>query len=311
MRVFSFEVGDEFRIGLEGEDGRAIDFSRAWPLYRFAVGGEALAVGFASLQDIIERGFFEMKTFNSVLSFVEKHDLWDELALKGRIRYAVPVARPSKILALGRNYAAHAAESNAPIPEEPIIFEKSTTSMIPHGANIVIPWWLNGRVDHEIELAVVMGKRGRYIPKEKAMSFVAGFTILNDVSARTMQAEDLGKSNPWLRSKSIDTFAPIGPAVVPRDCIEDPQNLEMVLRVNREERQRSNTSNMIFKIPEIIEYISKYMTLLPGDIISTGTPEGISPIVPGDVVEATIEGIGTLRNKVAKEKKDKKFHPGP
>ncbi|MCI0513287.1 fumarylacetoacetate hydrolase family protein [candidate division KSB1 bacterium] len=213
------------------------------------------------------------------------------------INYRVPVERPSKILCLGRNYVAHAKETGHDAPQSPIFFCKASSSLIPHQGTILIPAGI-GRVDHEVELAVVIGKTGHAIPENKAWEYVAGYTILNDVTARTLQKNDMAASNPWFRSKSLDTFGPIGPFLVPKSLIPEPHQLTIQLKVNAEIRQQANTAQMIFKIPELIAYISKYMTLNSGDIISTGTPAGISPLADGDIVEAEIMGLGLLRNFV-------------
>ena len=211
-----------------------------------------------------------------------------------------PIQTPSKILALGRNYKAHAEEGGHKVTEEPIFFNKVPTTILPHEGEIIYPPGVT-RLDHEIELAVVISDRAKNVAESDAMDHVAGYTIANDITARDMQKADLAKSHPWLRSKNFDTFLPIGPYLVPKDAVPDVHNLDMELKVNGETRQKSNTSMMVFSIPEIIAYISRYMTLLPGDIILTGTPEGISPLEVGDVIEATIESLGTLRNTVVKD----------
>jgi 2-keto-4-pentenoate hydratase/2-oxohepta-3-ene-1,7-dioic acid hydratase in catechol pathway len=304
-----FLVGDEVRIGLANA-GRRVDFSRAWEIYRLA-GGDAWSEAsssqslpraqpfpcLGSLQLMIERDLFNLETFSAVYAFLEAHDLVDELAIRGTTKYALPISRPSKILALGRNYAAHAHEGGLDVPAEPIVFDKVVTSLVAHEGDIVYPRQV-GRLDHEIELAVVIGRRAKDVHPQEAWECVAGYTIGNDISARDVQERDLQKGNPWLRSKSFDTFAPMGPYLVPREAVPDAHNLDMVLKVNGETRQQSDTSKMVFKIPEVVAYISEHMTLLPGDIIMTGTPEGISPLVVGDLVEATIAGLGTLRNRV-------------
>ncbi|MCK4303523.1 MAG: fumarylacetoacetate hydrolase family protein [Candidatus Eisenbacteria sp.] len=291
-----FSAGGEKRIGLMTGDS-VIDFCRAAQVYELADKGSSVVSEFRTLEAMIEGGHFSRDSFSSVVSFLEKHGLVEDFTLEGEIAYELPISRPSKILALGRNYRAHAEESGLDVPDEPIIFDKVTTSMVAHGGDIVYPPQVT-RMDHEIELAVVIGRRAKDIRTGDAWDYIAGYTIANDVSARHMQERDIGKGNPWLRSKSFDTFAPMGPYLVPRDAVSDAHNLELELKVNGEVRQRSNTSKMVFKIPEVISFISSHMTLLPGDIILTGTPEGISPLVPGDVVEATIENIGTLRNRV-------------
>ncbi|HOT96667.1 MAG TPA: fumarylacetoacetate hydrolase family protein [bacterium] len=205
--------------------------------------------------------------------------------------------RPTKILCLGRNYRAHAAELDNTVPESPMYFAKVPSSLLPHQGAICIPAGI-GRVDHELELALVIGKRGARIPAEKAMEHVAGYTIANDVTAREMQREEQKKGKPWTLAKGIDTFCPIGPWLIPADLLPDPHRLAMELKVDGEVRQKGNTGEMVYKIPELIAYISRYMTLEPGDILLTGTPEGVSPLQPGNRVECSIEGLGTLENLV-------------
>jgi 2-keto-4-pentenoate hydratase/2-oxohepta-3-ene-1,7-dioic acid hydratase in catechol pathway len=207
--------------------------------------------------------------------------------------------RPSKIICLGRNYAAHAEELGHEIPKEPVIFLKPPSSLIGPGQAIILPR-KSKHVDHEVELAVIIGKRGRRIPWEKAMDYVLGYTILMDITARDLQWEAKRKGLPWTVSKGFDTFAPIGPRVVDKREL-NIEDLEIGLKVNGEIRQLARTSEMIFKVPEIIEYVSNIMTLEPGDIIATGTPAGVGPLRHGDKVEAWIEGIGTLEEDVLAE----------
>ncbi|MCA6213619.1 fumarylacetoacetate hydrolase family protein [Thermococcus bergensis] len=208
--------------------------------------------------------------------------------------------KPSKIICLGRNYAEHARELGHEIPEEPVIFLKPPSALIGPGQTIILPRRSN-RVDHEVELAVIIGKRGKNIPREKAMDYILGYTILMDITARDLQWEAKKKGLPWTVAKGFDTFAPIGPRVVDKREI-NVDDLEIGLKVNGEVRQLSRTSKMIFKIDEIIEYVSGIMTLEPGDIIATGTPEGVGPLRHGDVVEAWIEGIGVLKEEVLAER---------
>ena len=209
----------------------------------------------------------------------------------------LPPVTPGKIVCVGRNYAAHAAESGMSVPDEPIIFPKASSSVIGTG-DAIVHHSICSRVDHEVELAVVMGSNAWKTSRKVAREKVFGYTVLNDVSARNMQIKDIGLSNPWFRSKSLDTFCPMGPWIVTRDEVDDPQELDLECRVNGEIRQRGNTRDMIFPVDELIEFISTHMTLEPGDIISTGTPEGISAILPGDVVECQVQGIGTISNPV-------------
>ena len=208
----------------------------------------------------------------------------------GEKEYAL---NPSKIICLGKNYAAHAREMKSEVPREPIIFLKPPSSLIGPNDKVILPP-MSREVHHEVELAVIIGKNGKNIPQDEAMEHVLGYTILLDITARDIQSAARERGLPWTVSKGFDTFAPVGPRIVAAVDI-DPHNVEIGLKVNGEIRQRSNTSNMLFKIPQLIEYISSIMTLESGDIIATGTPEGVGKIEHGDVIEAWIEGIGILK----------------
>lgn len=201
--------------------------------------------------------------------------------------------KAGKILCLLRSYKAHAEEMGNTPSKKPDFFIKPSTSIIFNDENIIIPS-ASKEVHHEVELAVLIGKRGKDIPASQAMQYVRGYGILIDVTARDIQSRAKKMGKPWAIAKGFDTFAPVSDFVL-KERIEDPHDLEIWLRVNGEIRQRSNTSKLLFKIPEIIEFISSKMTLEPGDIIATGTPEGVSEILPGDVVEAWIDDIGMLR----------------
>jgi 2-keto-4-pentenoate hydratase/2-oxohepta-3-ene-1,7-dioic acid hydratase in catechol pathway len=211
---------------------------------------------------------------------------------------------PTKIICLGRNYEEHAKEMKSPIPKEPVFFCKTVNCLIKDGDPIIYPRILYennelNRVDHEVELAVIIKNRCKNVKAKEYGKYIMGYTIFLDITARSMQLKDRGINLPWYRSKNFDTFGPIGPEIVEK--IKNPHDLNIELKVNGDIRQSSNTKNMIFKIPEIIEYLSNYITLESGDIIATGTPSGVSPIIPGDKLEATIENIGTLSNKVILE----------
>lgn len=218
-----------------------------------------------------------------------------------------PVAQPSKILCLGKNYAAHAAEFGSAVPEQPMFFAKLADTLLGDGQPIVLPHWLESRVDHEVELGVILGfddadHRGRkYVAAGAALGLVAGFTVLNDVTARKMQGDDRNQKQPWLRSKSFDTFCPLGPWVVPSEGLPRFADLAIELSVNGTRRQQSRTSKMAVGVADAIAFLSRHTTLRPGDVIAMGTPEGVGPIVAGDVVVASIEGIGALRNGVVRE----------
>jgi len=211
-----------------------------------------------------------------------------------------PVHDPSKIVCLGKNYAEHAKEGGDDSPEKPLLFCKTRNTLTGPFDPIVLPGSCTN-IDWEVELAVVIGKEGRGIKKNDAVDYIAGFTVMNDVSGRQAQFSD----DQWYRGKSFDTFAPLGPAIVTPDEIGNVDNLRLTAVVNGETMQDGNTGDMVFDIPYIIEYLSADITLVPGDIISTGTPSGVGifrnpPVVlkPGDVVECTVEGIGTIRNPV-------------
>ena len=218
-------------------------------------------------------------------------------------RLGPPVTRPSKIVCIGLNYRDHAAETGAQIPKEPVIFFKATSSLVGPDDDMVTPRGAE-KVDWEVELAIVIGARASYVTKEDAARHIAGYALHNDYSERTFQLERGGQ---WSKGKSADTFAPLGPFLATADEIKDPQALPMWLTVNGESRQKSSTANMIFDVHTLVSYLSQFMSLLPGDVISTGTPAGVGlGIKPepvylkvGDVVELGIEGLGRSRQRVA------------
>jgi len=217
------------------------------------------------------------------------------------VRLGPPICRPSKIVCIGLNFRDHAAESKMELPQEPVIFFKSTTSLVGPNDPLVIP--RNGtKVDWEVELAVVIGRRALYVRKEHALEFVAGYALHNDYSERSFQLERGGQ---WVKGKSADTFAPLGPFVATPDEIPDINNLRMWLKVDGELRQNSSTANMVFDVPTLVAYVSEFMTLLPGDVISTGTPAGVGLgmhppqyLHAGDLVELGIEGLGESSQRV-------------
>jgi len=214
-----------------------------------------------------------------------------------------PVPTPGKIVCVGLNYADHASEQNIEPPKSPVLFAKFPTSVIGPGQPITWPSESSSQVDYEAELAVVIGRRARNVAARDAMSYVAGYTCANDVSARDAQFSD----GQWIRGKSFDSFCPMGPHLVTSDEVPDPHNLHISCRVNGETRQSSNTKQLIFDVPALIEFISRTCTLLPGDVLLTGTPGGVGVfrdpqtfLQPGDEVEIEIEGVGILRNPVRK-----------
>jgi len=216
-------------------------------------------------------------------------------------RLGSPIARPSKIVCIGLNYKDHAEETNAKIPSEPIIFMKSTTSLVGPNDAIVIPRG-STKTDWEVEFGIVIGKRASYVGEASALDYVAGYVLHNDVSEREYQLE---RGGTWDKGKGCDTFAPIGPFLATQDEIDDINNIRLWLRVNGKKVQDGNTKNLIFKVPFIVSYISQFMTLLPGDVISTGTPAGVGlgfnpPVYlkPGDVVELGADGLRTSKQIV-------------
>jgi 2-keto-4-pentenoate hydratase/2-oxohepta-3-ene-1,7-dioic acid hydratase in catechol pathway len=210
---------------------------------------------------------------------------------------ASPIPRPNRILAIGRNYAEHARELGNAVPDDPIVFQKASTCVVGPDEAIEMPAWV-GRVDYEGELLVVLGSGGKNIAEADAMGLVAAYSVFNDVTARERQRAAQEKKHPWFLAKSMDTFGPLGPHLVTADQIADPHALRVTLSVNGETRQDDTTGSMIYRIPTLIAFLSRWMRLEAGDVIATGTPSGVGPLTPGDVVEVTVEGVGTLRNPV-------------
>ncbi|WP_316800603.1 fumarylacetoacetate hydrolase family protein [Pedobacter frigidisoli] len=218
------------------------------------------------------------------------------------VRLGPALARPSKIICVGLNYKDHAAETNAPIPAEPILFFKATSAIVGPNDDLTIPK-NSKKTDWEVELAIVIGKKASYVSEENALDHIAGYVLHNDYSEREFQLERNGQ---WVKGKSCDTFAPIGPFIATQDEIEDVHNLRLWLTVNGETLQDGNTSNLIFNVPFMVSYISQFMTLLPGDVITTGTPAGVGLgqkpepwyLKDGDVVELGIDGLGSSKQNV-------------
>jgi 2,4-diketo-3-deoxy-L-fuconate hydrolase len=283
MKLIRFGAPGEERPGLQLEDGVRIDASAFGEDYdeHFFAGG-----GLRRLRDWAGR----------------------EAARAPRVaagaRLGPPIGRPSKIVCIGLNYRDHAAESGMAIPNEPVIFFKATTSLVGPNDPVLIP--RNGsKLDWEVELAVVIGARTNGVARSQAADHVAGYVLHNDYSERVFQLERGGQ---WVKGKSADTFAPLGPFLATRDEIPDPGVLRMWLSVNGAVRQQSSTANMIFDVPTLVSYVSEFMTLLPGDVISTGTPAGVglgmkpSPVylAPGDEVALGIDGLGESRQTVGR-----------
>ncbi|HEY0299256.1 MAG TPA: fumarylacetoacetate hydrolase family protein [Arachidicoccus sp.] len=242
--------------------------------------------------------FFENDGLERLKKFVEENK--DNLPkVSDDERLGSCVARPSKIICIGLNYALHAKETNAPIPKEPIIFFKSTTALCGPNDNVIIPK-NSVKTDWEVELAVVIGKKTSYVEVDEALDYVAGYALHNDYSEREFQIERGGQ---WVKGKSCDTFAPLGPFLATKEEIENPNDLNLWLKVNGNKVQDSTTADFIFNVQQVVSYLSQFMTLLPGDVISTGTPAGVGLgmkpepwyLKPGDIVELGIEGLGTSK----------------
>jgi 2,4-diketo-3-deoxy-L-fuconate hydrolase len=244
--------------------------------------------------------FFGSGSLSELESWLEKHAS-SAPRVAPSVRLGPPVCRPSKIVCIGLNYHDHAAETKAESPKEPVLFFKATTSLVGPNDALVMPR-NSTKVDWEVELALVIGKRASYVPKEEALNYVAGFALHNDYSERAFQLEHGGQ---WVKGKSADTFAPLGPFLATPDELPNLGNLAMWLKVNGEFRQQSSTANMIFDVATLVSYVSQFMTLLPGDVISTGTPAGVGlgmnpPVYlkAGDIVELGIEGLGESGQRV-------------
>ena len=278
------------RFGPEGQekpgvilDGRSIDVSAAFTHY--------------------DEAFFAGDGLARLAAWVDANGS-SAPEVPADVRLGAPVNRPSKLICIGLNYRDHAAETGAAIPAEPIVFFKATTAITGPYDGVVIPKGSN-KTDWEVELAVVIGKKAKHVAEEDALSHVAGYLLHNDYSEREWQLERGGQ---WVKGKSADTYAPLGPWLATPDEIADPNALPLWLTLNGEKLQESNTSNFIFNIQFVVSYLSRFMTLLPGDIITTGTPAGVglgfNPpryLKPGDIVELGIEGLGTQRQVASAE----------
>lgn len=243
--------------------------------------------------------FFETNGFTRLEKFVSENQ--NQLQkLSADVRIGPPVARPSKIICIGLNYADHAKETGAALPPEPVIFMKSTTALCGPFDDVIIPK-TSTKTDWEVELAIVIGKKASYVSEAEALDYVFGYCLHNDISERAFQLE---RNGTWDKGKGCDTFAPIGPWLVTKDEIADTGNLKLWLKLNGKTMQDGTTANLIFKIPFLISYVSQFMTLLPGDVISTGTPAGVglgmNPqlfLKEGDIMELGIDDLGSSKQK--------------
>lgn len=294
MKIGVVRLGNESVVALE-TDGLWIDFTRAYRTYEL-LEHQRLGMPVHDVLELLRCGLVDSEALSPILAALRRHDVLEKCALQGPLTFELPY-RPGKIIAIGRNYAAHAAETGHEPPKEPIFFSKSPTACIgPDQPIVTRPDY--GRVDHEGELAVVIGKMTKDVLPRDVHAHIAAYALVNDVTAREMQKKDIDAGHPWFRSKSLDTFCPFGPYLVLRDALPWPLEVDIECAVNGHVRQRSNTARFIFKLPELIAYVSRFITLEPGDVISTGTPEGIAPLQPGDVVEVRVPEIGVLSNPV-------------
>ncbi|MBW3623057.1 MAG: fumarylacetoacetate hydrolase family protein [Armatimonadetes bacterium] len=299
MRFISYTIDGEPRVGIE-KHGRAIDLERAYAVLADDATAERLFGG-GDLKAVLERGFEAMEAAQRVDEAAgESGAVADNSHSLDRVQLRAPIPRPEKVICVGQNYRDHCLEQGAPIPELPILFAKFPTSIQNPGGPVLLPV-LSEQVDYEAELAVVIGTQGKHIPMEDAYAYVAGYTCANDVSARDIQFGD----KQWVRGKSFDTSCPLGPALVTPDEIPDPQTLGIRCVLNGKTMQDSNTNQLIFNVPYLIWFISKMVTLNPGDVILTGTPPGVGifrdpPVLlkPGDTVTIEIDRIGSITNPV-------------
>ncbi|MCX8491212.1 MAG: fumarylacetoacetate hydrolase family protein [Cyclobacteriaceae bacterium] len=280
MKLIRFGIEGCERIGIINDQGQRLDVS-------------------AFNEDYNEK-FFETDGLIRLREWL-RHNEKNCHIVSDVVRLGSAIARPSKIICVGLNYANHAKESGMEIPKQPVLFMKSTSSLVGPNDDLIIPKG-SIKTDWEVELAVVIGKKAKYVSENKAMEYVAGYVLHNDYSEREYQLEHGGQ---WVKGKSADTFAPLGPFLATTDEITNPNQLRLWLKVNGEIKQDSNTSDMVFHIPFLVSYISQYMSLLTGDVISTGTPEGVGLgfkppqyLRNGDIVELGINGLGTSRQHV-------------
>ncbi|WP_394235267.1 fumarylacetoacetate hydrolase family protein [Niallia oryzisoli] len=284
MRFINYKNGDSIRLGIKTDQG-IIDVEQAAKTYALDMP--------TKIEDVIAGGDTAIMQLSSLLEKETAYLLEEDLV------YAPCVTNPEKIICVGLNYVDHANESNMDIPTSPVLFSKFNNSLAAHNQTIELPKGAE-KFDYEVELVIVIGKEAANVSKEEALSYVFGYTVGNDLSARDLQF----RSGQWLLGKSLDNFGPVGPYLVTADEL-DPSNLDIECRVNGDVKQKANTRDMIFDCATLISYISEYMTLKPGDIIFSGTPEGVvlgypeeqqEWLKPGDEVQVSVEQIGTLVN---------------
>jgi len=309
VKVLSFNQHGETRLGIF-VDLNILDIQKAYSICSENISPEIVegikTEGvFKDALSFIQSGEEGLKLANAIIEELHKKKIQFESALLdfNSAHLEAPIKNPNKIICIGLNYADHCKEQGIAPPQNPVIFSKFSTAIIGPGEDIIHPR-ITKQLDYEGELAVIIGKMGKYIDRDNAVNFIFGYTILNDVTARDIQFSD----GQWIRAKSFDTFAPIGPWIVTKDEIPNPNNLNIRTYVNGQISQNSNTKNMIFDIPYLLEFISSVFTLYPGDIISTGTPPGVGIyrdppyfLHHSDEITIEIEKIGELKNTVVEE----------
>lgn len=295
MRVYSLSRDGEDFLGFE-DGGPLLDLTRAITLHETARDNSPDDL-FQDIEELIWEDLFTLEYLGGVMEFITKHGLTADLSVDAGFEVNAPVF-PGKIIALGNNYRNHIKEMDQKMPEVPVLFGKWPSTVIGPGQSIVRPKWI-GNMSYEAELAFIIGRQAKNVSASEAMDYVAGYTCLNDITARDIQRQDLSRALPWMPSKNFDTFSPMGPCVLLAGAVKSPVEIGVQSRVNGVLKQDGNTRDLIFDIPTVIEYITRIMTLEPGDVVSTGTPEGVGYVEPGDVVEITCTGIGALSNPVS------------
>ena len=277
MKLIRFGAIGKEKPGVELEDGSRIDVS--------------------SFGSDFDENFFGTEGVERLRTWLKEHQ-GDCPEIGKDVRLGSPLVRPSKLVCVGLNYAQHAAESGMAVPTEPVLFFKATSAIVGPNDDLIIPKG-SEKTDWEVELAIVIGKKASYVSEEEAINHIAGYVLHNDYSERAYQIE---KEGQWCKGKGCDSFAPLGPYIATKDEVQNPNNLNLWLKLNGEMMQNSNTSDFIFNVQQVVSYISQFMTLLPGDVISTGTPFGVglglTPpkyLKPGDVVELGIDGLGVSK----------------
>ena len=305
MKLVTYHRTDGYRLGAI-LDHQVVDLQDAWRASERATptgNGVKIDDFPSSMLDFLQRGSQVWRAAQAIVAWVASESAPRSVLYPLKdTRLAPLVPDPSKIVCVGLNYMDHCLEQNVEVPERPMLFAKFPSALIGPGELITWPAELSSQVDYEAELAVVIGRTARNVPAQQAFDYIAGYTIANDISARDVQFADV----QWVRGKSFDTFCPLGPYLLTRDEVGDPHNLAIRCWLNGELMQDSNTNQLIFKIPQLLEFITSTSTLYPGDIICTGTPNGVGffralPVFlqPGDVIEVEIEGLGRLRNPIA------------